>query len=109
MYGKSHSTQTLDKMKSKDINDYTKELYRINKTGITQSEETRYKMKISYRGVIISTNIENGEEITYSTKSAAALALECSIKTISRRCEDGVIYKFKNKSYKLVYKNSQDY
>jgi group I intron endonuclease len=106
MFGKNHSVETLEKMKDKNISEYTKNLHRINRTGITVSKDTRSKMKTSYGGVtIICTNIENGEEIIYLTKSAAALALECSIRTISRRCEDNIIYKFKDKSYKLSYKN----
>lgn len=41
------------------------------------------------------TNIENGEEIVYLTKSVTALALECSIKSIFKRYEDNTIYIFK--------------
>ena len=106
MYGKNHSAETLEKMRGKDISEYTKNLHKINKTGTNLSEETRSKMRVSHGGVvIICTNIENSEEIIYSTKPAAALALECSIRTISRRCEDNATYRFKGKSYKLTYKN----
>jgi len=106
MYGKNHSVKTLEKMRNKDISEDTKNLHRINRTGITFSKETRFKMQASYGGVVIlCTNIESGEERIYPTKSAAALALECSIRTISRRCEDNTIYTFKDKSYKLAYKN----
>jgi len=106
MYNKNHSTETLDKMRGRLTSEFTKNLHKINRTGTIQSEETRLKMRISHGGVvIICSNIENREEIIYSSKSEAALALECSIRTVSRRCEDNAIYRFKGNSYKLSYKN----
>jgi hypothetical protein len=63
-------------------------------------------MQDSAGGVkILLTQIDNGELITYLTKSAAAKVLECSIRIITRRCEDGELYKFKDKLYILTYKN----
>ena len=63
-------------------------------------------MQDSYGGVtILSTQIDNGDQIIYSTKSAAALALGCPVRTITRRCEDGKSYYFKGKYYILSYKN----
>jgi hypothetical protein len=44
-------------------------------TGKKLSDETRIKMRDSHGGVtIICTNADNGEQIIYPTKSAAALA-----------------------------------
>lgn len=75
-------------------------------TGTKLSDETRTKMRDSSGGIsILCTNVENGEQVIYPTKSAAALALECSIRTITRKCENNDAYKFKGKSYILSYKN----
>ena len=94
------------KLRGREFSDFTKNLHKINMTGSKLSEETRLKMRVSHGGVaILCTNVENGEEILYSSKSEAALALECSIRTSTRRCEDKVTYKLKDKSYKLSYKN----
>lgn len=44
MYDKNYSIKTLKKMRDKDISEYTKNLHRINRTGITISKDTHSKM-----------------------------------------------------------------
>lgn len=94
------------KLRGREFSEFTKDLHKTNMTGTKLSKIIRMKMQDSYGGVtILSTQIDNGDQITYSTKSAAALALGCSIRTITRRCEDGQSYNFKDKLYILSYKN----
>jgi len=94
------------KLRGREFSEFTKDLHKTNMTGTKLSDTTRMKMQDSYGGVaILSTQIDNGDQITYSTKSAAALALGCSIRTITRRCENGQSYYFKGKLYILSYKN----
>lgn len=94
------------KLRGRKFSEFTKDLHKINMTGIKLPDITRIKMQDSYGGVtILSTQIDNGDQIIYPTKSAAALALGCSIRTITRRCEDNKSYNFKGKLYILSYKN----
>jgi group I intron endonuclease len=94
------------KLRGREYSEFTKDLHKTNMTGTKLSKDTRKKMQDSYGGVaILSTQMDNGNQITYSTKSAAALALKCSIRTVYRRCEDNAVYRFKGNSYKLSYKN----
>jgi group I intron endonuclease len=93
-------------MRGREITEFTKNLHKLNMEGTTLSEKTRAKMQDSAGGVkILLTQIDNGEQTIYLTKSAAAKALRCSIRTITRRCEDGQLYKLNNKSYVLSYKD----
>jgi hypothetical protein len=95
------------RLRGREFSEFTKNLHRDNMTGKKLSNETRNKMRDSHGGVtIICTNRENGEQIIYPTKSAAALALECSIRSISRKCGIKDTYKFKGKTYILSYKIS---
>lgn len=93
-------------MRGREITEFTKNLHKLNMEGAILSEKTRAKMQDSAGGVkILITQIDNGEQTIYLTKSAAAKALGCSIRTITRRCEDGQFYKLNNKSYVLSYKD----
>lgn len=93
-------------MRGREITEFTKNLHKLNMEGAILSEKTRAKMQDSAGGVkILLTQIDNGEQTIYLTKSAAAKALGCSIRTITRRCEDGQLYKLNNKSYVLSYKD----
>jgi len=93
-------------MRGREITEFTKNLHKLNMEGTTLSDKTRAKMQDSAGGVkILLTQIDNGEQTIYLTKSAAAKALGCSIRTITRRCEDGQLYKLNNKSYVLSYKD----
>jgi group I intron endonuclease len=93
-------------MRGREITEFTKNLHKLNMEGANFSEKTRAKMQDSAGGVkILLTQINNGEQTIYLTKSAAAKALGCSIRTITRRCEDGQLYKLNNKSYVLSYKD----
>jgi hypothetical protein len=74
----------------------TKELHRKNLLGTKATAKTRAKLALNTQGVAIcATQLNTGQTITFKTKSEAATFFECSLRTISRRCEDGKPYAFK--------------
>ena len=94
-------------LRGREFSSFTKELHRKNMTGSTLSDETRTKMSQSRGGVkLLVTQVDSGEQIKFSTKSAAATFFQISVRTITRKCEDGKLFVFNNKSYVFSYDNS---
>ena len=64
-------------------------LHRDNMLGTTRSDSTRLKMYESHGGVAVYVLDQMTSEVTtFSTKSAAAIALNISLRTLSRWAED---------------------
>jgi len=48
---------------------------------------------------VYATQLGTGQTISFKTKTEAATFFECSLRTISRQCEDGKPYAFKGAFY----------
>jgi group I intron endonuclease len=93
--------RSLD-LRGRSYSEQTKDLHRQNLLGSKATAETRAKLSLNTQGVsVCATQLGTGQTISFKTKSEAATFFECSLRTISRRCQDGKPYAFKGSHYTL--------
>ena len=87
--------RSLD-LRGRSYSEHTKDLHRQTRIGAKASAKTRAKLALATQGVAVcATQLGTGQTISFKTKSEAATFFECSLRTISRRCQDGKPYIFK--------------
>lgn len=91
--------RSLD-LRGRSYSELTKNLHRQNRLGIKATTEIKAKIALNNQGVAVcATQLGTGQTISFKTKSEAATFFECSLRTISRRCQDGKPYAFKGVYY----------
>jgi len=91
--------RSLD-LRGRSYSEHTKDLHHQNRVGTKATAETRAKLALTTQGVAVyAAQLETGQTISFKTKSEAATFFECSLRTISRRCQDGKPYAFRGVFY----------
>lgn len=91
-------------MRGRKFTPSTIELIKLKASGKQPSAETRRRMSASSGGVRVYVfNLQLVKCNEYPTKSAAAKALGCSIRTVDRRCKDGKPYSTEGGPYILSF------